>query len=434
MTMIRNDRRTHRIPGLVRRGVAVCGVTVLLMGMSVTTQMTVSSAEMEVHPPKRVKDPLVAVSVIADGKETDYRDIGGAMEAASGKSKPVIKLYKSIELSSTLVFGGDQSSTILDMNGYDLIRKGADKSKNGAVISIESGAGLTIINNALATAHIKNGSSSNSAGGIQVNNGATLSVNNITICDINNDYEGAALFNDGGDVRLNGVTIQRCTSEEDGGAIYHKSGSLHITDCLISDNSSDGDGGGIAIDGENVEIYNTEIYRNTAADDGGGIWVNNHKVFLCGGEIRGNIADYGGGVYVDSMYDVNIQGRLVIQENQTTSNEPSNLVLQDGVASSARAYDGGLLPGSKIGINKTGGLGNGYKAVIGVTDYEIDNGYFVADRGKVKLGDTSTKKELFMATAVSKFGWGIVPLIVLELIGAGCVMYSIRKKKKRSKQ
>ena len=107
-------------------------------------------------------------------------------------------------------------------------------------------------------------------------------------------------------------------------------------------------------------------------------------------------------------------------------------MLQDGTASDARAYDGGLLPGSWIGINKTKGLNSGYKAVIGVSEYEVSQRYFFMDRGRREFKDVEEKKEVFLATAVDKYGWGIVLLIVLELVGAGYVIHVVRRRKSKT--
>lgn len=171
------------------------------------------------------------------------------------------------------------------------------------------------------------------------------------------------------------------------------------------------------IKGENVEFHDCTIKNNQAIDDGGGITVRQDKVYIDGGYMTGNYAKHGGGIYVDSYRDINIQGRLIIDGNKGGGNVNENLYLQDGMASSARVYDGGLLPGSRVLIVKSGTSDASYKAVIGATKYEFENGFIAVDEGRAWFSEESRQKEVFMATAVDRYGWGILVFIVLELIG-----------------
>ncbi len=379
---------------------------------------------------KKAKDDHTLVGVTCDGSETGYDDLYQALLNAMRKKNPVLTLYKDIDYPYMMWLSDDLAGMTLDLNGHQLRRTGADKSKNGGIFGLSSGADLTVIDSAGEGGALMNGSSNNTSGGIHVEKGAKFTMQGGSISGINNKYYGAAIYNDGGTVDISGVNIHHNASEKDGGAIYHKEGYMYIRDCTIADNCTEKDGGGIAVNGWNVEIYNCKILRNFADGDGGGIWVNENRVFLVGGEIKANMADYGGGVYVDSLRDINIQGRLIIEDNKTTSNASSNLVLQDGNFSDATAYDGGLLPGSRIGINKTKSLNGGFKSVVGVTDYELANGYFFADRGKVELRNTSEKQEVFMATAMTDFGWGFVPFAAMAMTAIIMVIYLRMKQKK----
>ena len=62
-------------------------------------------------------------------------------------------------------------------------------------------------------------------------------------------------------------------------------------------------------------------------------------------------------------------------------------------------------------------------------DYEIKNGYVFVNRGHAELRDTTKREEVFMATAVDEYGWGIVLLIVLEIIGAVFLVKIMRKRR-----
>ena len=422
------------------------GATTLALCLSLSAAGTIASGtqvqaagDIEIHGPRISKpgeteplNPGMVVGVRAGGNYNEFNSLAEGFKMAAHKSKVVIKLFRDTEVSDMIWGAGDMKEATLDLNGHTIRRAGASRSSNGGIIGLESGSELSIISTG-GQGSFQNASSSDDGGCFSVKEGARLTADGIRIEHTGTSGCGGALYNDGGYVDLRAVSISECSASKDGGAIYHNKGQMYIRECTITDNRSEKDGGGIAIAGENVEIYNSQILRNFASGDGGGVWVNDNKVFLVGGEIKANMADYGGGVYVDSKRDINIQGKLIIEENKTTSNDESNLVLQDGIASSARAYDGGLLPGSRIGINKTKGLNSGYKAVIGATDYELNNGYFFSDRGKLELRDTSQKEEVFMATAVDSYGWGIALLIVLELVGAGYVIHLVRKRRLKAK-
>ena len=71
--------------------------------------------------------------------------------------------------------------------------------------------------------------------------------------------------------------------------------------------------------------------------------------------------------------------------------------------------------------------------VINVTDYELEQGYFFADRGSLRLNDKKEKQEVFMATAFDQYGWAIILFIVLEIIGGVCGIRVLKKKIVRGK-
>ncbi|MBQ7201216.1 MAG: hypothetical protein IJS24_07560 [Eubacterium sp.] len=426
----------HRRSIALFAGTMVAALMLSAVGVTGAGSVSKAAGDIVIHRPRvssitdgPLNHGMVAGVTRSRGTYTEYKTLAEAFGTTKNDSSSTIKLFADVELSDMIWVDGSAKGVTLDMKGHKIRRSGASRSSNGGIFGLESGAELTIIDSDKNGSTISNGSSSNTSGGFQVKDGAKLTMTGVRIEHMDSTDKGGAIYNDGGTVDLKGVTISECSSYKDGGAIYHNKGQMYIRDCVIQNCKSEKDGGAIAINGENVMMYENKILSNFADGDGGGIWVNDSKVFIAGGEIKHNMADYGGGIYVDSKYDINIQGKLIIEDNHTTSNRPSDLVLQDGIASGARAYDGGLLPGSRVGIDKTKSVGSGYKAVMGITDYEIKNGYVFVNRGHAELRDTTKREEVFMATAVDEYGWGIVLLIVLEIIGAVFLVKIMRKRR-----
>ena len=366
-----------------------------------------------------------AVIFTATGKMVPFTSLDQAVSEVGKYPGCTVKVWKdNVNRKSPLKLSG--SNYTLDLNGHVLARYRANYEDRGEVITIKTGADVKIVDSKPDAAHffykdpgglITAGSSKNSAGGIHIEKNANLTMTGGTIADCRSKYEGAGLRNENGRVCLNGVTIKANICEDNGGGIIHMGGFMVLTDCVIEGNLSKKSGGGMMIKGENVEFHDCTIKNNQAIDDGGGITVRQDKVYIDGGYMTGNYAKHGGGIYVDSYRDINIQGRLIIDGNKGGGNVNENLYLQDGMASSARVYDGGLLPGSRVLIVKSGTSDASYKAVIGATKYEFENGFIAVDEGRAWFSEESRQKEVFMATAVDRYGWGILVFIVLELIG-----------------
>lgn len=374
-----------------------------------------------------VSDPSIVATVEKNGQRTEYKKVDEAWKALSGKKGSVMRLYKDWDTSSAIAVGSGYAGVILDLNGHTIRRKTDGKTRDGEVISINSGADITIQNGTITGGNSKNG-----AGGINVS-GGKLTMNGGTIRGNATTDDGGGIFLKGGTTELTGVSFRENKAGDSGGGIYFKDGSLTVRSCSFEKNTAGDNGGAIAIKNENAKLFDVIMLNNKADDDGGGLWVNANKTYLSGGTIKYNMADYGGGVYVDSAYDLNIQGKLVIQNNQTTSKERSNLCLQDGLFSSAKVYSGGLMPGSKVGLNKTKSLSSkGYTAVVGTSWYQ-EVLYFSADRGKLIQPNRKEEKVIYMATAMGKLSLAPLFVIALELIAAAAIIViAVRKRKRRN--
>jgi hypothetical protein len=404
----------------------IIGRCVILFGLSLLLSFGCMTDGKEARANVEIEiTPYEAIILPKSGDQMAYKSLDTAVSEAGKYPGCTIKLLKDITTRNTSLKLAGKNYT-LDLSGRVIARSRINYADRGEVITIKEGADVKIKDSDPNASHfyykdkgglITGGSSKNSAGGIHIEKNASLTMTGGTITDCYSKYEGAGLRNENGNVRLNGVTIKSNVCDDNGGGIIHMNGSMVLTDCVIKNNLSKKSGGGIMIKGENVEFHGCSIENNQANDKGGGIVVRQDKVFIDGGYIMGNVAKNGGGVYVDSYRDINIQGRLIIDGNKGGGNVKENLYLQDGTATSARIYDGGLLPGSRVNIAKSGSSDASYKAVIGATEYEWENGLIAVDEGRGWFSETSNKKEVFMATAFDWYGWGILLFIVLELIG-----------------
>ncbi len=344
---------------------------------------------------------------------------------------------------------------------------------------------------------IKNGSNTKRGGGIVVADNATLNLYGGTVLNCISTDDGGAISITGSGAHLNvdggsfygnrtydssgeccggaiysdAATVKICNSvfegnyaEDNGGAIYANNGSVSITStrfcsnssieeggavfadgsvttefrsCLLSQNtSSDDDGGAVYCDSNNgTYFYDCQMYYNHAASEGGAVFINADKVFFIGGSIQYNTASkYGGGIYVDSMYDMNASGKLVIKDN-TVNGKASDVCLQDGTASTAYLYCGGLYEGSSIWLcsNETGSQ----LAIKGIDKYQYTNyihfdGGFTA--GKINSSSVSSDNIRAIASVLGNGNIIYICIAMLIIMITAVVTVSVKRKKERSKK
>ena len=205
---------------------------------------------------------------------TQYYSINDAREAAC--SGTVVVMDDDWEMGSPLTLNEGQSAHI-KMNGHRIYRDLSDDTSKGCVIWLEKKATLTLDGaGAEATFTIKKygdgdevevtsgglvtgGISSDSAGGVEMKEGATLKLVNVAV-------SGNQAFTDhGGGVAMNG---ESCT--------------LEMTDAAIE--------------------YNKSYSGFFTKGCGGGVYINNEKttISMTHSSITHNVAELGGGVYSDS--------------------------------------------------------------------------------------------------------------------------------------
>ena len=156
--------------------------------------------------------------------------------------------------NNTLYIPEDQIVT-LNLNGHTINRGLTEDMDDGEVIHVDSGAHL-IINDGTITG----GFSNSGAGGIYIESGANVTLNNVNIDGnkVKNDdgagigvYGGATLTMNGGSIS-NNVMIRDFSADVYGGGIYVEDSTATLTDVVIKNNSYDS--------GSADEMYGSAVY------------------------------------------------------------------------------------------------------------------------------------------------------------------------------
>ena len=204
----------------------------------------------------------------------------------------------------------------IDLAGYTLDRKLADKKDNGHVIELYEGTTLTIVDTSPQQTGAITGGYAKNGGGISVKDGATLNIEGGSILRNKSASGGGVYVENGATLNIRGGTIANNTASESGGGIYvEKGGKATLGDDPAgtdSEASATGTGSGESASG-NASNSGT-IASNHADDDGAGIYVSG-TLNMTGGIIDSNEASKsGGGIYVSSGGDIHLS-RTVIRRN-----------------------------------------------------------------------------------------------------------------------
>ena len=317
----------------------------------------------------------------------------------------------------------------LNMNGHAFDRQNAssnDSSMNGELITVKSGATLTINGGDKTKKHSANvytstnrdakastskefyggllagGASDNGAGGIETGGSSTLILNDVTIAGCRahaplydragtNSAYGGGIWMTGQNctLRMNNSTITGCFAYYDGGGIFqsnHDGAIIELNDSHVDANYAGTEGGGIDVDGEWYTIRgsgNSTISNNEAATDGGGVYLWNDEASFSGVTIEGNKAGRnGGGVYIQEEH-INLSDLKV--KNNSAGERGGGIYINN---------DGNTISSCEITENSAGISGGGVYvdsdvdvdfSVLGQTiikDNNLGNLYFAADNPK----------------------------------------------------
>lgn len=242
---------------------------------------------------------------------------------------------------------------------------------------------------------------------------------------------GGAVYMNSGNLYIKNTVFSGNRRRDFGGAVFIDGGGLRLEDCVFASNSAEDDGGAVYIDhGKGNDIRGCVFSGNRADGKGGAICVNDDRVFLLDTEIRENTAGgYGGGVYVDSLCDVNLKGLMRICDN-AGKNSRDNLTLQEGAASTAYLSSGGLTEGSLVCLSSTGS--GAVRLAQDVSAYQLSR-YLRADRGSLELRDAEERDSSMLASMLGGGkGWVCVGIGVAVI--AAVIVLGLRHKKKADRK
>ena len=174
-------------------------------------------------------------------------------------------------------------------------------------------------------------------------------------------------------------------------------------------------------------MYNSIFSLNSTNSSGGAIYVESDKVILANSTVTANKAkEYGGGVFVDSLHDIGVQGKVIVRNNKNVKDENNDLCLQSGRVSTAYLSNGGLYDGSMIYITST--TTDRILAAKQISKYQSSL-YIRANKGSAVIDESTTEQveEKFISSAIGK-GSLIAIFVGVGALAVTCVMI-VRKKK-----
>jgi hypothetical protein len=213
--------------------------------------------------------------------ETPYKTFQKAYTIASAND--------TINLTGTFTWTDGDETGDASTSGYTLAKnltltgQGADQTfiqadatddtADRRVFSITTNATISISNLA-----IRYGKSTGSGGGIHIENGSTLTLNNTEIYSCRTTGNGGgAIFNQGATTINNSAIYSNVDDWAGGGIASNYTGStIVITNSTIYSNTNTGGwngGGGVWVGDSTATVTNSTIYNNTAVSSGDGIWV-----------------------------------------------------------------------------------------------------------------------------------------------------------------
>ena len=181
--------------------------------------------------------------------------------------------YNGVGFDWDAIYVPENVKITLNMNGYTINRGLTAEQDNGEVICIGKNADV-IINDGT----IKGGYSDNSAGGIHIKEGATVTLNNVNVVENavqGDDGAGIAVY-DGATLIMNGGSISRNKMEQTYilisnicpyGALYVDNATAILDKVTISDNDA------LFYDSEGVAIYakNSNVTMNDCTVSGNAV-------------------------------------------------------------------------------------------------------------------------------------------------------------------
>lgn len=364
-------------------------------------------------------------------------------------SRPYSKGYDGVE--GGVITGGASSDTAggihlaenssLYMNG-GTIYECTSQYNGGGICANEGSENIELRNSRIYFCQAADSSDNCYGGGMYIEDNKKTVIEDSTIDSCYCEDDGGAIYfeNLGKTLYMHNAIFSANRANEQGGAIYIGSMSGDATtdvkavNSFFVNNTSVDEGGAVYVNGRDKKNENPVLFtgcvfkKNISEDEGGAIYVNDRYVAVTDCSVIENKSKKeGGGIYVDSYYDLSVKGSVIIRDNESEDTRHNNLCLQEGVASTARVYSGGLYRNSYIVVSTTDDETHFSK---NITEYQAR--YFHAEDG-----DLSFEKKDTVSTPLyaSIFGTGSAFVITgIIALGIAAIAIAIIVKKKGEKK
>ena len=319
---------------------------------------------------------------------------------------------------------------------------------HGGGICAKDGAKMIVLRNCTVRRCMTiNSTDDCNGGGIYAKNISRFELENVTLNGCYSEDYGGGFYYYGGN---NGIFIvSACTffsnnCNDDGGAAYFSSSEGGYFDkCDFSSNSAGDDGGCIYVvkngnkvndlkKDEPVMIRECKMMNNVCGDEGSAVFVDRNDVVFVTDKIMKNAASDKGAIYVSHNagrygYDISVKGLTIVDNNEATTSDRANIVLENYGATHNYIYCAGLYEGSSIWFST---LDSGkVKVLRNVDSYQLR--YFHPEVGTLSFeGEKTMEANLVTASLFGGGSW----IAIISLFGTAvvvAVVVIIYKKKKK---
>jgi len=269
-------------------------------------------------------------------------DGGGFYNASAHTGTFAVTLSNStLSGNSAGLRGGGlfNKSSSVTLNNSTLSGNSADKSGGGVYNSLS----ILILNNSTL--------SENSAtyGGGSFSVMSAVMLNNSTLSKNNASKSGGGISNNSSGVTLNNSTLSGNTAGINGGGLYSLSNGIATLNSSTLSGNSAHNGAGLWTISSNVTLSNSTLSGNSATNKGGGGYIINSDATLSNSTLSANSATAnGGGGLFNSGSTVTLSNSILAnsigsqdcsQSGGTVTADSSNIIKDDGCATSALAVD-----------------------------------------------------------------------------------------------
>ena len=273
-----------------------------------------------------------------------------------------LTLTKDVDTTAEIVI---DSAVTIDLNGHIIDRGLTSEVASGGVITVKSGASLTLNDGNSDAAHDPELTWTD-----PVTN-ETTAVTGGVITGGRKEFSGGGVYVDGGEFTMNGGAILGNKATQSGGGVFvHNcvdlygvvvtTGKLTMNGgAILGNKAKEFEGGGVYIDGGEFAMHGGAISGNAACGYGGGVGVYGFRgastFTIDGGTISGNTAEQcGGGVFISNKNAaMTMSGSAAITGNRSDS-KGGGVYLYD---QATFTMDGGTISGNSTGEKGYGGGG-----------------------------------------------------------------------------